>query len=101
MKLPEIPKNQSIKRQQPRFMFFSELAAHLYGYHTASVPGGGNERREICYTGVATDGKFDEYKWPDKHLVWQGNDSDIKFVGEKKPWRKEIIPPKHAPLKTK
>lgn len=100
MKLPETPKNLKIKKtQQPRFMFYSELAAHLYGYYTAFVPGGGDERREVRYTGVATDGKFDEYKWPDKHLVWQGNDSDIKFVGEKKPWRKEVIPPKHAPLK--
>lgn len=83
-------------------MFFSEQAARLCGYYTASVPVGKSNRKDIRYTGVATDESFAEYKWPDKHLVWQGNDSDVKFVGETKPWKKEIIPPsKHNPLKAK
>ena len=81
------------KQNQHRFMFFSELAAIQFGYCIASVPDGrGGNRKEVKYTATSSDSKAPEYKWPDKKAVWKGKASDMKFIGERKPWQKHHIP---------
>lgn len=65
IELPELNKN---------LYFFSEKAAKIVGYFEAITKDG----QKIKYTGAVL--KTENYKWPDKKLIGEFADNEIKFL---------------------
>lgn len=86
-KEPDITKsNIAPPKELTMFMFFSKKSANQFGHKTAYVKDNKSGRRKkVKYTATSSDEKANEYKWPDKKLIWQGSSSDFQFLGTEKP----------------